>query len=153
MVETAFDTHREFQRLRDAGFENNKAEAIIYSVNAAVTGGVATKADFNELKKDIKRLEENFKENGATKVEIGEIWTAIRELQREVVELQKEVAELKKDVDEIKREVGDLKGQIGEIRAEIAQSSIRSTRWMIGTAIGLAGVIIAYLQFFFLETA
>ena len=49
MADTAFDTHREFRRLRDAGFEDIKAEAIIHSMNEAVMGGVATKADLDSL--------------------------------------------------------------------------------------------------------
>ncbi len=56
MVEAAFNTIAEIQRLRDAGFEQKQAEAITLSIHAGVTGGVATKADVDaaELRLDGK---------------------------------------------------------------------------------------------------
>ncbi len=51
MVEAAFNTIAEVQRLRDAGFEQKQAEAITLSIHAGVTGGVATKADVEAVEK------------------------------------------------------------------------------------------------------
>ncbi len=53
MVEAAFNTIAEIQRLRDAGFEQKQAEAITLSIHAGVTGGVATKADVDLVRTEL----------------------------------------------------------------------------------------------------
>ena len=53
MAEAAFNTIAEIQRLRDAGIEQKQAEAITLSIHAGVTGGVATKADLDLLRRDV----------------------------------------------------------------------------------------------------
>ncbi len=61
MVEAAFDTIAEVQRLRDVGLKQEQAEAITRSIHAGVTGGVATKADIERhetgLRSDMEKLE------------------------------------------------------------------------------------------------
>ena len=50
MAEAAFDMMAEVQRLRDAGFAQEQAEALTRSIHAGVTGGVATKADIADIR-------------------------------------------------------------------------------------------------------
>lgn len=42
------------KRLRESGFEDAQAEAVVATVNDAITGGVASKADLAELRAEFK---------------------------------------------------------------------------------------------------
>jgi len=125
MADSAFDTHREFQRLRDAGFEDQKAEAIIHSMNAVLIGGVATKTDIEQLA-------------ASTKSDIDQLKAAN----------DGEFKVLKSDIKHLK-ETTATKAELSELKADMARSETRVTRWVIGTAIALAGVLIVYFQFVF----
>jgi len=47
----------ETRRLRDAGLPQEQAEAVTLAIHAGVTGGVATKADVEALRGDVRRLD------------------------------------------------------------------------------------------------
>ncbi len=55
MTTLAFDTHKAVKALKEAGFEDAQAEAVVATVGDAIGGNVATKADIAELKADIFR--------------------------------------------------------------------------------------------------
>ena len=59
MAAYTFDTLRIAQALRDAGFDNGQAEAIVSAIQQSLGDNVATKADLvalrNELRADIYR--------------------------------------------------------------------------------------------------
>ena len=61
----AFDTLHAAKRLRESGFADAQAEAVVATVHDAITGGVASKADLAELeaarKSDSVELEATFK--------------------------------------------------------------------------------------------
>ena len=65
----AFDTLHAAKRLRESGFADAQAEAVVSTVHDAITGGVASKADLAELdaarKSDSVELEATFKSNMA----------------------------------------------------------------------------------------
>ena len=69
MAETAFNTIAEVQRLRDAGFEQAQAEAITLSIHAGVTGGVATKADLENVERLLRSDIENVEQRLDAKIE------------------------------------------------------------------------------------
>ena len=54
MTTLAFDTHAAVKALRDAGFEEAQAEAVVTTVGDAMTGNVATKADITDLRAEMK---------------------------------------------------------------------------------------------------
>ncbi len=54
MTTLAFDTHAAVKALKDAGFEEAQAEAVVTTVGDAMTGNVATKADVTDLRADMK---------------------------------------------------------------------------------------------------
>jgi hypothetical protein len=57
MTTPLFDTLRATQSLKEAGFEQEQAEAIVSTIHQGLTDGVATKADLNMLKSElIERL-------------------------------------------------------------------------------------------------
>ena len=45
----AFDTHKAVAALKQAGFEEAQAEAVVNTMGEALGGSVATKADLKEL--------------------------------------------------------------------------------------------------------
>jgi len=45
------------RRLRDAGLPQEQAEAVTLAIHAGVTVGVATKADIEALRGDVRRLD------------------------------------------------------------------------------------------------
>ena len=52
-----FDTHKAVKLLKEAGFGDTQAEAVVGTVGDAIAEGVATKTDILELKADIARIE------------------------------------------------------------------------------------------------
>ena len=48
-----FDTLRAMESLRDSGFEESQARAVVDTFKDAVAGNVATKADLQEVKSEL----------------------------------------------------------------------------------------------------
>ena len=53
MATLTFDTHAAVKALKDAGFEEAQAEAVVTTVGDAMTGNVATKADISGLRAEM----------------------------------------------------------------------------------------------------
>ena len=49
MTSITFDTHRAVKALKDAGFEDAQAEAVVATVGAAMGENLATRADLQAL--------------------------------------------------------------------------------------------------------
>jgi len=49
MSALAFDTHKAVAALKQAGFEEAQAEAVVTTIGEALGGSVATKTDLKEL--------------------------------------------------------------------------------------------------------
>lgn len=56
MSTLALDTHKAVKTLREAGFEEAKAEAMVSTFGNAMSENVATKVDIVELKADVDAL-------------------------------------------------------------------------------------------------
>jgi hypothetical protein len=56
MTALAFDTHKAVKALKEAGFGDAQAEAVVGTVGDAVGGNVATKADIADLRTEIAEL-------------------------------------------------------------------------------------------------
>jgi len=50
MSALAFDTHKAVTALKQAGFEETQAEAVVTTMGEALSGTVATKADLTEVR-------------------------------------------------------------------------------------------------------
>jgi DNA-binding transcriptional MerR regulator len=100
----AIDTLKVAKRLREAGFTEPQAEAVIAAVQDGTEGAdLATKGDLNEART-------------ALKVEIAELRA---ELKTEIAELR---AELKTEIAELRAE---LKAEIADLRSELRQAELR----------------------------
>ena len=54
MVSRLFDTCRAVNALKEAGFPDEQAVAVVDTIGGAKTGGLATKADLAEVKAELK---------------------------------------------------------------------------------------------------
>ncbi len=50
MTTLVFDTHAAVKALKEVGFEEAQAEAVVTTVGDAITGNIATKADVTDLR-------------------------------------------------------------------------------------------------------
>ena len=89
MSTLAFDTHKAVKALKEAGFDDTQAEAVVATVGDAIGGDVATKSDILALKTDISEFK-------------AEVKTDISEFKAEV---KADIAEVKADVAEGKAEI------------------------------------------------
>ena len=89
MSTLAFDTHKAVKALKEAGFGDIQAEAVVATVGDAIGGDVATKGDIAVLKTDIK-------------ADIAALKTDIAEFKAEIAGFK---AEIKTDIAEFKAEI------------------------------------------------
>ncbi len=89
MSALAFDTHKAVMALKQAGFEEAQAEAVVNTMGEALGGNVATKADLTEVravleadmvavKADIEQLRSETKADlAAVRADMAEQFTAL----------------------------------------------------------------------------
>ncbi len=141
-----FDTLRAMESLRDSGFEESQARAVVDTFKDAVAGSVATKADLQEVKAELQ-------------AEIQEVRTG----------LEASIASLRSDVEasiaglrgEVEASIAGLRGEMeasiaglrGEMETSIARLEARTQRFMFGMALGIVGLNVTLtfglLKFFF----
>ena len=106
-----FDTLRAMESLRDSGFEESQARAVVDTFKDAVAGSVATKADLQEVKTELQ-------------AEIQEVRTG----------LEASIAGLRSEVE------ASIAGLRGEMETSIARLEARTQRFMFGMALGIVGL-------------
>ena len=124
MTTLAFDTHKAVKALKEAGFDDPQAEAVVATVGEAIGGSIATKADIAELRT-------------TTKADIAEVRAEITELRTatkaDMTELR---AEMKTDIAQLRAE---MKTDIAQLRAEMADQFSILYRHLWSMAIGIVG--------------
>ena len=113
MTTLAFDTHKAVKALKEAGFDDPQAKAVVATVGEAIGGSIATKADIAELRT-------------TTKADIAEVRAEITELRTAT----------KADMTELRAE---MKTDIAELRAEMADQFSILYRHLWSMAIGIVG--------------
>ena len=75
MSALAFDTHKAVTALKQAGFEEAQAEAVVNTMGEALGGNVATKADLTEVRVALEaKLETDI---ASVRTEMAEQFTAL----------------------------------------------------------------------------
>ena len=123
MTTLAFDTHKAVKALKEAGFDDSKAEAVVATVGDAIGGSIATKADIAEL-------------HATTKADITELRIATK---ADIAELR---AEMKADIAELRAE---MKADIAELRAEMYRLVLTAAVSIIGLTTGLTVALVKLL--------
>ena len=95
----ALDTHKAVKKLKEVGFDEAQAEAVVRMVGEAFDDSVATKVDIAELR-----------------IEIQEVRGEIQEVR---VDLSTQGAELRAEIQEVR-------GEIREVRADLSTQGVES---------------------------
>lgn len=146
-----FDTHKAVKALKQAGFDDNQAEAVVATVGDAIGENVATKddilavkADIGELRTDFSELRTDFSE---LRTDFSELRTEFSGLRTEFAGLRTEFADFKTEVrtefgdfkTEVKTEIGGFKADIAEFKAEIYRHL-----WLMGA--GIVGLTVTLVK-------
>ena len=130
MTAFSFDTHRVIKELEEAGFSEKQAETIVAALGTAISGNLATKADLDLLKAELKA---EFKAENA----------ALRD------ELKADNAALK---DELKAENTSMRTEfqteIADIKSKLQSLELRMTLRMGGIAAAAVGIAVAVVRIF-----
>ena len=98
-----FDTHKAVRTLAAAGMEEPVAEAVVETMNGAVTEGVATKADIARLEGDI----------AAVKSDIARVEGNVVKLEGDIADVKSDVATTNSRLDVMKAEISSIKWVLG----------------------------------------
>ena len=79
MTTLAFDTHKAVKTLREAGFEEGQAEAVVATFGNAMSEDMATKTDVAALKTDVAALKTDV---AALKIDIAALKTDMLALEQ-----------------------------------------------------------------------
>ena len=94
MTALAFDTLKAAKALREAGFEEAQAEAVVGTVSSAINENVASKADIEKVESAIDHL------GTELRAEIDQVRTELRaEIDQVRTEFRAEIAALRQDME------------------------------------------------------
>ena len=124
-----FDTLKAMESLRESGFEETQARAVVDTFKDAVGGSVATKIDLQEAK-------------GELQAEIQEVRTELQEVKGELqAEIQKVKTELRAEIQEVKGELRvEIQALRGDLETSIARVEARSQKFAFVVGLGLVGL-------------
>ena len=143
MTNLLFDTHRTFSALREAGFDDAQANAMMDMVGMALGENVATKQDVlevrNEMRLQVSELRAEMQKQGSDlRAEMQKINS---ERKAETQQLGSELrAEMQKQGSDLRAE---MQKQGSDLRAEIQAMELRITMRMGGLIVAGVGLIIA----------
>ncbi len=91
MAALAFDTHKAVTALKQAGFAEPQAEAVVNTMGEALGGTVATKADIAELRAEMAALRAELK---------GDLTAVQAKLEADIAAVKTDMATLRADMAE-----------------------------------------------------
>jgi len=120
MSALAFDTHKAVTALKQAGFEETQAEAVVNTMGEALSGTVATKAELTEVRAALET------DMAAVKAELEQLRTETK------ADLAATQAKLETD--------------IATVRTEMAQEfkALYKQLWVI--AVGIVGLTVTLVK-------
>ena len=130
------DTHDAYEKLKESNFNDKQARGIVNIVRQAVTGEVATKADFGEVKAELKA------DLAETKADIVRLDA---KLDVKIEEVRTEIADLRT---ETKTDIAQLSARIETVRTDLAKQHNRMILWVIGVIPAVVGAV-KPLDYFF----
>ena len=107
----ALDTHKAVKKLKEVGFDESQAEAVVRMVGEAFGDTVATKADIVTVRADLST------QGAELRIEIQEVRTEIQEVRAEIQEVRTEIREVR----------AELRTEAKAIRAELRELEQRMT--------------------------
>ena len=107
----AVDTHRAIKKLKEVGFDEAQAEAVVRMVGEAFDDSAATKVDIAELRIEIQEVRADLSTQGA-------------ELRGEIQEVRGEIREARAD---LSTQGAESRAEAKAIRAELRELEQRMT--------------------------
>ena len=99
MVSPLFDTYRAVNALREAGFPDQQAVALVDTIGGAIGGGLATKGDLAEVRSELKS-------------DIAEVRADLTVVRADLATVKTDVATLKADVAAVKTDLAEFKEEL-----------------------------------------
>jgi hypothetical protein len=127
MSALAFDTHKAVTALKQAGFEEAQAEAVVNTMGEALGGNVATKADLTEIR---AALEADM--------------TAMK------AALETDIAAVKADIEQLRSEtkadLATMRAGMETLRADMAEqfTALYKQLWLM--AVGIVGLTVTLVK-------
>ena len=127
MSALAFDTHKAVTALKQAGFEEAQAEAVVNTMGEALGGNVATKADLTEVR---AALEADM--------------TAMK------AALETDIAAVKADIEQLRSEtkadLATMRADMETLRADMAEqfTALYKQLWLM--AVGIVGLTVTLVK-------
>ena len=127
MSALAFDTHKAVTALKQAGFEEAQAEAVVNTMGEALGGNVATKADLTEVR---AVLEADM--------------TAMK------AALETDIAAVKADIEQLRSEtkadLATMRADMETLRADMAEqfTALYKQLWLM--AVGIVGLTVTLVK-------
>ena len=142
MAALAFDTHKAVTALKQAGFAEPQAEAVVNTMGEALGGSVATKADLaelrTELKGDIAELRAELKGDlAATKADIAAVQT---KLEADLAAVQ---AKLEADIAAVQAK---LEADIAAVKTDMAEQFTALYKQLWVMAVGIVGLTVTLVK-------
>ena len=127
MSALAFDTYKAVTALKQAGFEEAQAEAVVNTMGEALGGNVATKADLTEVR---AALEADM--------------TAMK------ADLETDIAAVKADIEQLRSEtkadLATMRADMETLRADMAEqfTALYKQLWLM--AVGIVGLTVTLVK-------
>ena len=145
MTTAIFDTYQAVNELRDAGFNEAQAAAMVTAMCRVLGGNLATKEDLAILRQDMATKADI--RDMATKAEVAAV--------RQEMATKAEVAVMRQEM-ATKADIRDMatKAEVAAVRQEMATKAdvhameAKLTIRMGGMIFGAAGLVLAILRFF-----
>ena len=134
MSALAFDTHKAVTALKQAGFEEAQAEAVVNTMGEALGGNVATKADLTEVR-------------AALEADVAAVKADIEQLR---LTTQADLAAVKADIEQLRSETkADLavvRADMETLRADMAEqfTALYKQLWLM--AVGIVGLTVTLVK-------
>ncbi|MDE2756419.1 MAG: DUF1640 domain-containing protein [Acidobacteriota bacterium] len=127
MSALAFDTYKAVTALKQAGFEEAQAEAVVNTMGEALGGNVATKADLTEVR-------------AALEADMTAMKTA----------LETDIAAVKADIEQLRSEtkadLATMRADMETLRADMAEqfTTLYKQLWLM--AVGIVGLTVTLVK-------
>ncbi len=138
-----FDTHEAVHQLTAAGVPERQAEAHVRLQAQLIEQNFATKPDIEALRRDTGDLRRELKTDIETLRRDTEAGFEAMDLSNKALE-----AELRTDMGKLDTQMAKIETQMAKVDATVANRLTDHFKWLVGTQIALAAIILAALKLF-----
>ena len=152
MSALAFDTHKAVTALKQAGFEEAQAEAVVNTMGEALGGNVATKADLTEvraaLEADVVAVKADIEQlRLTTQADLAAVKADIEQLR---LTTQADLAAVKADIEQLRSEtkadLAAVRADMETLRADMAEQFTAFYKQLWLMAVGIVGLTVTLVK-------